>query len=361
MSKIVLYGWFGFDNLGDDILLKIMIDKLRTMDSVESISVAVHDFSKVDAAIVSLPGVALVKRSIAGLFQLVLHADALVIGPGGLFPHDNLPKVGAFLLLTCWWKALGKKVAYFGLGVGGEQGGPSRLCWRAIARRSNLFVARDPLIFDLAGIGQDERRYASDDVVFALEAESALAREPGRVGVALANLFAKGEAGYASFLGSCVDLVKGLRQRGYTVDLLVFSEEADRQLALDISQQCTSLPIVEKDSIYLQPSIMGAYSAVVGMRFHAVVLSLLADTPVVPVAYSHKTETLAQRFGLGRRLSFYCKSKAEYYEKIIPLDVAAILEAVEDASDKPGQECGEAVLQAKARVDRAFASLKHVL
>lgn len=49
------------------------------------------------------------------------------------------------------------------------------------------------------------------------------------------------------------------------------------------------------------------------MRFHALVLSLLAEVPTIPIAYGQKTYLLAQKGGLSEYVLIWNSFQKEYY------------------------------------------------
>ena len=49
------------------------------------------------------------------------------------------------------------------------------------------------------------------------------------------------------------------------------------------------------------------------MRFHALVLSLLANVPTVPIAYGEKTYLLAEKSGLSKYAIVWNSFQKEYY------------------------------------------------
>ena len=58
---------------------------------------------------------------------------------------------------------------------------------------------------------------------------------------------------------------------------------------------------------------MKRYKFTISMRFHALVLSLLAEVPTVPIAYGHKTYSLAEKSGLSEYVMIWNSFQKEYY------------------------------------------------
>lgn len=282
--RIRLHGWFGFRNLGDDLLLQKALDVLGGSGAVSSIEVSVRESGYLQGFLRTDKPLSFAGRGMGSLFKAALHQDALVVGPGGLFPHRNLPKVAVYLVLTAWWKLLGRKVAYFGLGATSSQDAFSAFCWRRIAALSDLFVCRDSDLLDACGIAEGERAFAASDMVF-LDGPSGQAGENGRIAVALANLFSDGEEGLEAFADGCVSIVSDLAEGGQGVDLLSFTAGRDEDLNEAIASKLIGRDIRVLDySETLSAALAGLerYRLVLGMRFHSVLLAARGGVRSLP-------------------------------------------------------------------------------
>ena len=89
-QKILLWGWFGFENLGDDLLLNTMLENL----SPYSGTITVPMRSQYD---IKYQNVKQNERNYAALFREILHNDMLIIGKEGYHrrqeennPENNL-------------------------------------------------------------------------------------------------------------------------------------------------------------------------------------------------------------------------------------------------------------------------------
>ena len=336
--KIHIHGWFGFRNLGDDLLLKKAVQVLGSVPAVSSIEIAAEESGYLASYLENVQTVRFSDRGLSTLFTSAMRNDALVIGPGGLFPHRNPAKVLVYLLVTLWWKALGRKVAYFGLGATAIQDSFSAACWRLIAKVSDAFLTRDADLFDACGIRETEAARPCADLVYLREVDDGdLCGSSDRVAVAFANLFTDGEAGYEEFLDACCSLVERIAAKGRHVDLLSFTAGSDERLNKDISSQLSADEVVaiSYEGTLAKASRFGEYSLVLGMRFHSCVLASRAGVSLVAISYAHKTERLISALGLNGGCVRYCKDTQGYYEKAIPMDVERIAGMCDAALSNP--------------------------
>ena len=65
------------------------------------------------------------------------------------------------------------------------------------------------------------------------------------------------------------------------------------------------------------------------MRFHSLVLSILNDVPAIPIAYGHKTLSLAEKSGLGEYVLVWNVFQSDYYGKDIAISASQILEKID--------------------------------
>lgn len=71
------------------------------------------------------------------------------------------------------------------------------------------------------------------------------------------------------------------------------------------------------------------YKFAICMRFHSLVLSILNDVPAIPIAYGHKTFSLAEKCGLNDYLLVWNTYQSEYFGKTIDISASQILEKVD--------------------------------
>lgn len=227
-QRIMLWGWFGFENLGDDLLLKTMMSNLAS-DS-RMLTIPMRTPYNIENQNIKQIG-----RSYKELFKGVLINDVLVIGPGGLFPFDNPKKVMTYLFITLLWKMLGRKVAFFGVGISERMNPLSSKLWKAIAQMSDLFITRSPGVIEKLNIRESDRIHTMADTVFASDLRFKTCQCENRVAIFIANLQQPGmEKEYQTVVKTWQDTVLALLNKGFFVDLIAFTKETDDRLASDI-------------------------------------------------------------------------------------------------------------------------------
>lgn len=221
MEKILLWGWFGFENLGDDLLLKTMLDNISG-DITIPMNVQYNLPSNI-------------KQTSRSYLQLLLGAsqhDVLIVGPGGLFPFDNSFKVLLYYMITKIWKAKKRKVIYFGVGISERMGNYSAALWRKIAQSADLFMPRSEKVLDRLKIQKTEKVSFMADAVFASKVLLQDIDQPklNRVIVAVANLQEKAEDTFNQVVDVWIQVINSLLNKGLEVDLIAFTKGRDDRM-----------------------------------------------------------------------------------------------------------------------------------
>ena len=228
-QKIMLWGWFGFENLGDNLLLNTMLTNLSSNRRFITIPMSIE----YDIAIDNLKQI---DRSYKELFKGAFNNEVLIIGPGGLFPFDNVKKVFIYLMITLLWKVLGHRVVYFGVGISDCMSFLSRKLWGMIVFLSDLFITRSHHVIEKLGLSETSKKHTMADTVFTSNLLFAEYCKEDRVAIFVANLKQPGmEKEYNTTVKTWQEIVSALLDRGLTVDLFAFTKGTDDKLVSDIA------------------------------------------------------------------------------------------------------------------------------
>ena len=298
-SKVLLSGYYGFGNVGDDALLEALTGAMREA-GVEDIRVPVGDPEKVPA----LPGVTPLKRYDFGAMARFLSDGAVLFsGGGGLFQDATSARSLLYYLaqieLARWLRR-----PYV---VGCQSLGPLTKQWsrRAVARalRGAAGVAvRDSFSGDTAiGLGVQQELAVAGDAAFLLppptkEECAAVARRlppSPRVGLCLRP---------TPHADALVAAIADWWQRRPPSFQFVFiaCQEQDHLLhqriaaAAGIEAPC----LLPASSVRATLTAVGSCDVVIAERLHAMVFAILSGRPVAAVSYDPKVSGLAGDAGI---------------------------------------------------------------
>jgi len=371
--KVLLYGSFGMNNLGNDATLRTILHHLRLrLPEAEVVCVCGHgrevtrqfgiptlDFDPLPSrGFGRMPGRALrrflyalgllitePRRRKRVLGQLEGARQLVVAGTGALDDFGVEPwNVPAWLLrwCTCARKA-GAAVQFVATGAGPIRHPLNRLLMKRAVLRSSHRSFRDRVSKDyLASMGVDTSGdRVVPDLVFGLpRTEFAWAADPAspprRVGVGLMGYYGwtndkqKGRSTYEAYIEKMGRFVRWLLGQGMEVRLLTGELGTDDEAIRDVLQVVSNDPQAPRDRVHASPigtiddllREIAQTDAIVASRFHNVIGSLLLGRPAVAIGYAGKFDELMAESGLG-----------SYCQRIEDLSVERLIEQFRSLAD----------------------------
>jgi polysaccharide pyruvyl transferase CsaB len=298
-NLIVVSGYYGFDNLGDEAILEELINELCRVGSREQIVILSNNPESTTQKF----GVASANRwQLSDIAPLMSRAKLFISGGGGLFQDSSsATSVIYYAGLICMAKSLGCKIMIYAQGLGPLKRATSRFVTRtALALADRISLRDDKSMSMLNGWGLPG--VLTEDPVWLLKPGklpdttaqqiSHLKKEHGR----LIGLSLREGAGFSrahqTELAFCLD--KALPANAAVVALPL--QKQHDQSALDnfaqdflaLGRRCHTLT---SDDLVLPSqwlSLIGSLDMVVGMRLHSLIMALSAGVPVVGIAYDPK-------------------------------------------------------------------------
>ncbi len=307
MSKVVISGYYGFGNAGDEAVLAAMIQALRRVEP--ELAITVLSARPMDTA--RQYNVAAVSRTgVGGIWRAIAAADLLISGGGSLLQDVTGNGTIPYYLGVVWMaQLLGKPVFFYAQGVGPVRRWPGKLLVRKIVNRVDAITVRD-------GESAAELRRLSvvrspitvtADPVFGLEISgteaggSGLAGTAGSprpvIGVAAREWPDAGDFDYKTAIArACAHLVE---RYGARILLLPFHQPADLPVARKL--QALIGPGAQVAGEGLPPlelaRVVAGLDFLLGMRLHALIFAALAGVPFAGIAYDPKVTALLAFFG----------------------------------------------------------------
>jgi polysaccharide pyruvyl transferase CsaB len=326
-TRVVLAGYYGFDNAGDEAILAAILADLRALDAGLAATVLAEDTAGTSVA----HGVTAVHwRDIDGITAAVQACDLVIVGGGGLFQdtlafdpaamltarHHGISYYGGIPFLA---ERLGKPCALYAVGVGPLTTEAGREGTRAAFARAALITVRDhdsKRILVEIGIDAARVRVTADPAFRLARASPTRAAEilkaagldtsaRPRLGIALRHwdigveaaqweeqvaaaidAFLEGHAGVAVFvpfqslgeeLVDDVGVARRVRAR---------MKHAGRATILD-----GRLPPAGK------AGVLAGCDVVLGMRLHSLIFAMSAGVASIALAYDPKVQAVMAEAG----------------------------------------------------------------
>lgn len=302
--RILLQGYYGAGNLGDEWLLAALAGAIRARHPGAVLLARGHGGlahlpegvrAVASEAILGAPGRSRVRRLATYLAEAagqMRGANWLVFGGGTQFQdRTGISGLAVQALLCGLARARGVRVAALGVGVTGCARGPARQLLRAIVRMSALFAVRDAQSLAAAG----PRAIAGADLAFALPLA------PAAPGPDVAATLVPGALGEAArrgrLLAALAAALPGAAGPGGRVRLLALqapgATEGDGAALAELG---ALLPGADPPELLAghDAAAFAGLGLVCGMRFHALVAAAQLGLPFVGIAHDPKVRALCE-------------------------------------------------------------------
>jgi polysaccharide pyruvyl transferase CsaB len=300
--RILISGYYGFGNLGDEALLEIIVAQLRTRWPLAEIDVL---SAEPDATRQALCVDATPRGDVAAVRRAIERADIVLSGGGGLLQNaTSLRSLVYYAGIVRTAIRAAKKTMIFAQSVGpldfvGRQ--IVRECCRGLSaatvrdERSRALLA--PLVPSVA-----VRRTA--DPVFLFdppepESSDLAAQGLGEgsdplvvVCVRKAGNFADG----ASRVAQAVDRLA--EEHGVRVGFVAFGGPVDAEASTIVMRKCRSSPtLLPTEGLASVAQIIGRARLLIGMRLHSLILAVRLGVPFLAIPYDPKVAGLCEDIG----------------------------------------------------------------
>ncbi|MBV7298637.1 polysaccharide pyruvyl transferase family protein [Enterovibrio paralichthyis] len=331
--NVFVYGYYGFGNAGDELLLRRVIEYFKARTSDVSFVVRCHDesqtgfendpveFVNIDASLTQpntskLTGFIKYLRAAA---KYMKQSDAFVFGGGTLFQSSGrIPYTLILMTALCVLARIYNVPVYaLGVGVGPLKDGLSQRLFTLILRLASDFAVRDltSMANAKAASGSDKLRLTSDLVFGAgIKEQGAKPLATGtalHIAITIAASDSKlTEQNLNTLSEQLKRLVKEIKEKQpeSQISCLTFQDfETATGVRLSDKNMMTKLVGEEAlnhvefcqvpNTIEGALTLVSSFDVVLGMRFHGLVLAAMAQVPFVGVSRDHKVTDLCEKFG----------------------------------------------------------------
>ncbi|MEW5763106.1 MAG: polysaccharide pyruvyl transferase CsaB [Bacillota bacterium] len=304
---IIISGYYGFKNSGDEAMLCAIINALR--EKIPGVEIVVLSHRPAETA--AEFGVRAVSRwNPFRLWRELGAADLLLSGGGSLLQDVTGPFSILYYLGVIYLARLrGRKVCLYGQGVGPLRYLHSRWLTRRIVSRVDLVTLRDPASRqELEGLGVKAPIYVTADPVLGVSTtpgdlargREILARAGGGGQPAL-GISLRPWAGAPRLVEVFAALGDRLSRAGWDIVFVPMQGAADLAVIRQVTAKMREKSIVldRVGGFRDLMAVAGCFAVAVGMRLHFLVFAALAGVPVIGLGYDPKVNRFLEQVGMG--------------------------------------------------------------
>lgn len=331
MHRIILSGYYGFGNLGDEAILATLVQQLQ--DRCELVVLSASP-AETEAEF----GVRAIGRTDMPAIWAALSGASLFLSGGGGLMQDvtgalSVPYYAGLLKLAQW---RGVPTMVFGQGIGPLNHLASRLMVRAAFSRAQAVTVRDQASFDLArslGVKADRLTLAADPVlclapapaerIDAIASSIGLSPDLPKIAVAVRPWYTWFERQFKVFNTALTQLSM---ESGAQLVLLPFQMPGDERITTEL-YDCLRYrpeghvaPVAMLSAPLTAPEmegLIGRMDMVIGMRLHALIMAASSGVPSVGLVYDPKVEHLCNQWGFPCVPSVEALDDARSFEHLL--------------------------------------------
>lgn len=306
MSRIVVSGYYGFKNAGDEAMLAAMIEVLTDIDpqvNITVISAAPEDTRK-------RHGVESISwLNYAQIARAIKRSDLLISGGGSLLQNVTSGRSLYYYLSILWLaKLLGTPVMLYAQGIGPIYGAAARRIMNWICNQAALITVRDQ------GSLEELERLEINRPQIVLTADPVLAIHPvdKQIGRKILHRHQVGGAHqligisvrewrnwphYKQVLAATADWL--IEEYDARIVFLPMQYPEDVAAAVKIAQLMVHKPVVLQEEYTTGEllSLVGNLDLLIGIRLHALIFAGVMGVPMIGLSYDPKIERFLNSVG----------------------------------------------------------------
>ena len=353
MKTVLIKGYYGYDNLGDDFLLYSILDTLNKAGRYNVIVVSAGDtYSSLFNRYKNLycKTFPLSKWNKFSKLFCIAKCDYWIIGGGGLFPSEDRAGIPNWKREISIARSLKKKVCIYGVDINSINKEENKKAWYDISNLVSFIVCRNNKTKKMLDDIGCKNVIKTGDITFGLETEEELheistTHVKEKLGIvnehfalwAIPMLWSIDDLDNESVQFRYSNLIKLLQSlansqelKEYTHLFLPFFYKKDMRLFEDLIKNLDCKYIIVDKSYGLtygeKRLLFKEANICLCMRFHAAMFSLFHKRPALYISYADKTSDVIREHGLEFALCEYGFSKNENFYKEFDLDYEDVIE-----------------------------------
>ena len=301
-KSVVLSGYYGFNNIGDEAVLSSIISALRKHIPNVEITVLSQSPGQTEA----LYGVNAINRwDIKEITRTIKKSDLLISGGGSLLQDVTSSKVIPYYLgvvkIAQFYK---KPVVFYSQGIGPVAKGLGKVLIKSIVNKVNHVFVREEgskKLLESLGVTKAPVTVAIDPVLGiepkkeVVDKIKALLPDGKKVG-----FYIRPWKHDEMMIESIARLVQYIENKGYDVYLIPMYYKEDLKISEEIANKVTGNVHVIPQELTIDEVV--AYTTqfdfIVGMRLHSLIMAHAVEVPMIGLSYDPKVRGFLKEVGM---------------------------------------------------------------
>ncbi len=292
MKKILLAGYYGFGNLGDEAILEMAIKQILEITDKKNITVLSGN-KEVTSRKYNVNTID--RYNVFSIANKLMKSDALVFGGGSLLQDITSKRsIYYYLFLIRLAKIMNNKVIMLSQGIGPIVNENSKKAVQSTLSYIDYITVRDKHSKEfLENLGMDKNKiFLSTDPVINLRAgENYTAKNSGRKKVCFSLRNWKN----ADVSKKISVLTEKLIESNIECYFIPFYYNEDLELIDEVEKNIGDKAVYYKEKLTTGDAfdIIKGMDVLVGVRLHSLIFAAAANVPFAAVSYDHKVDHFA--------------------------------------------------------------------
>lgn len=295
MKNLFIFGYYGFQNTGDEAILQAMIDQIK--ENIPHANLTVLSY-KARETMEKYNIKAISRNKYSDLIQAIKQSDIVISGGGSILQDATSARSLIYYLSIIYIaKKMGKKVMFYGNGFGPITKSFNKKLVKHIINKVDVITVRDEQSkAEMISLGITRDIIVTADVTFSYKKltdeqsdqiliNEQIDLEKNKIGISVREW--KNQEKYKYIIAEIGDY---LINKGYEIIFIPMQYPRDYIVSEEIAGMMKKTPKVleEKYSPKELISFMSRLHLMIGMRLHSLIFSTIAGTPIVGIEYDTK-------------------------------------------------------------------------
>jgi len=292
-NDVLISGYYGYKNIGDDSLLKAIVQTLKEQKPDVSITV----LSKKPKETAELYNVGSIHRyNVFKIWNVLRHTRLLVSGGGSLLQdvtsNHSYKYYSSIIKMAIW---CGARVMIYANGIGPLVGEKNRKDCKNLLDRVHKITLRDEQSMqELESMGLQNEITVSADPAFSLIPSNMDCKEETPYFVVSVRKWKGLPDDFADKLGMVCNSIR--KKYGFTPIFVPMQSWMDTDISVEVAAKCEGKVTPNFENVENLIEYIKNSEFVLGMRLHSLIYSLNVGVPLVALSYDPKVDAIVHKW-----------------------------------------------------------------